>query len=722
MENAGRLTLPTDVDMVDETIRLKNLLGADALRDCDGTTMPEELLDQDAKIYATYYTTRKDNDWAMKNPEEVQQEYLISDCITAKSDCLRIEIMKGFHTEQLKVNTIDSPKRWWEVIDRTMGEVVPIDQWEYDEASGEVIISSVPYHRYTVSFLAFLIWDPVHMYNFITNDWKNAPHQLTYDVRQPKTQVYVKEKLKKWCEENPYVNVVRFTTFFHQFTLTFDDQKREKFVEWFGYSASVSPYILEKFEKWAGYKFRPEFIVDQGYHNSIFRVPSKEFKDFIEFQQMEVCALAKELVDIVHSFGKEAMMFLGDHWIGTEPYGKYFEGIGLDAVVGSVGDGVTLRMISDIKGVKYTEGRLLPYFFPDVFTEGKDPIGEAQDNWIKARRAILRSPLDRIGYGGYLKLAAQWPGFIDQIGRVVGEFRQIHENMQGSKAYTAPFKVGILNCWGNLRRWMSNQVHHALWYREIYSYVGVIECLSGMPVEVEFITFDQVRKGIDSDIKVIINAGDAYTSWSGAENWKDERIVCAIRRFVDEGGGFIGVGEPSACQYQGHYFQLCDVLGVDRELGFSMSTDKYNEVDNSHFILEDTPGEIDFGEGKSRIYAQGDHYQILNMDEPYSRLVVNEYGKGRSVYFAGLPYSPQNCRILLRAIYYAAHQEEEMKKYYVTNVDTELAVFEKTGKIAIINNSKEPRQTDLYVQGERVQHLDMEPMEMRWVDYKEQRI
>ena len=59
--------------------------------------------------------------------------------------------------------------------------------------------------------------------------------------------------------------MVRFTTFFHQFTLTFDDQKREKFVEWFGYSASVSPYILEKFEKWAGYKFRPEFIVDQGY-------------------------------------------------------------------------------------------------------------------------------------------------------------------------------------------------------------------------------------------------------------------------------------------------------------------------------------------------------------------------------------------------------------------------------------------------------------------------
>lgn len=717
-EMTGRLTLPTDVDMVDETIRLKELLGADALRDCDGTNMPPELLSQNAKIYATYYTTRKDNDWAMKNPEEIQQEYLISDRVTARGDSLRIELMKGFHTEQLKVNTIDDPKRWWEVIDRTTGEVVAVDKWEYDEAAGEVVIETVPYHQYTVSFLAFLIWDPVHMYNFITNDWKDAPHQLTYDVRQPKTQVYVKEKLKKWCEDNPDVDVVRFTTFFHQFTLTFDDQKREKFVEWFGYSASVSPYILEQFEKWAGYKFRPEFIVDQGYHNSIFRVPSKEFKDFIEFQQIEVSKLAKEMVDIVHSYGKEAMMFLGDHWIGTEPFGKYFKNIGLDAVVGSVGDGVTLRMISDIQDVKYTEGRLLPYFFPDVFTEGGDPIGEAQDNWMKARRSILRSPLDRIGYGGYLKLADEWPGFIDQIQKVVGEFRQIHENMQGTKAYTAPFKVAILNCWGNLRRWMANQVHHALWYREIYSYVGVIECLSGMPIDVEFITFDEVRNGIDPAIKVIINAGDAYTSWSGAENWKDEQVVCMIRRFVDEGGGFIGVGEPSAYQYQGRFFQLSDVLGVDRELGFSMSTDKYNEMDSRHFILEDIEGDIDFGEGKSRIYAQGENYQILNMDGKYSRLVVNEYGKGRSVYFAGLPYSPQNCRILLRAIYYAAHQEDEMKKFYVTNVETELAVFEKTGKIAVINNSKEPRQTQLYVYGKLKEELDLAPMEMRWVDYK----
>ncbi len=75
---------------------------------------------------------------------------------------------------------------------------------------------------------------------------------------------------------------------------------------------------------------------------------------------------------------------------------------------------------------------------------------------------------------------------------------------------------------------MSNQVHHAIWHRETYSAEGVLECLSGMPFEVEFISFDDVKKGIPEDIGVIINVGDAYTAFSGAENWIDEEVVTNI--------------------------------------------------------------------------------------------------------------------------------------------------------------------------------------------------
>ena len=45
----GRVTIPTDVDVVPETLELLRRWGADAIRDCDGTDYPEELKSVDAK-------------------------------------------------------------------------------------------------------------------------------------------------------------------------------------------------------------------------------------------------------------------------------------------------------------------------------------------------------------------------------------------------------------------------------------------------------------------------------------------------------------------------------------------------------------------------------------------------------------------------------------------------------------------------------------------------
>ena len=186
-------------------------------------------------------------------------------------------------------------------------------------------------------------------------------------------------------------------------------------------------------------------------------------------------------------------MFLGDHWIGTEPFMEEWKTIGVDAVVGSVGNGSTLRLISDIPGVKYTEGRFLPYFFPDTFHEGGDPVKEAKENWVTARRAILRKPIDRIGYGGYLKLALQFPEFIDYVESVCNEFRELYENIKGTTPYCVK-TVAVLNSWGKMRAWGCHMVHHALYQKQNYSYAGIIEALSGAPFDVKFISFDDIRK------------------------------------------------------------------------------------------------------------------------------------------------------------------------------------------------------------------------------------
>ena len=715
IRKTGRVTIPTDLDVVPETMEILKKWGADAIRDCDGTDFPQQLKDADAKIYSTYYTTRKDNAWAKANPDEVQQCYIMTGFYTAPGDTVTIPLMKGISPELMQVNTNDDITRWWEVMDRTTGQPVSPEQWSY--ADGSVTVQAVPFHEYTVSFLAYLIWDPVHMYNATTNGWTNFEHQITFDVRQPKTHKYSMERLRKFIAEHPYVNVIRYTTFFHQFTLIFDELKREKFVDWYGYSASVSPYILNQFEQEVGYKFRPEYIIDQGYYNNQYRVPSKEFRDFQAFQRREVAKLAKEMVDITHACGCEAMMFLGDHWIGTEPFMPEFKTIGLDAVVGSVGNGSTLRLISDIEGVKYTEGRFLPYFFPDTFHEGGDPVREAKENWVTARRAILRKPIDRIGYGGYLKLALQFPEFVDYVESVCNEFRELYENIKDTTPYCVK-RVAVLNCWGKMRAWGCHMVHHALYYKQNYSYAGVIEMLSGAPFDVKFISFEDIKNDphlLDS-LDVIINVGDADTAHTGGIWWEDPEISSAIRKFVWNGGGFIGVGEPSGHPYQGHILQLASVLGVEEENGFTLNYDKYNwEEHPDHFILQDADRPIDFGEGKKNIYAL-EGTEVLVQRNKEVQMAANDFGKGRAVYISGVPYSFANSRTLYRAILWSAHSEEELHTWFSSNYNVEVHAYVKNGKYCVVNNTYEPQDTTVYTTDGSSFALHLDANEIKWYE------
>ncbi|NSE03119.1 1,3-beta-galactosyl-N-acetylhexosamine phosphorylase [Blautia wexlerae] len=712
----GRVTIPTNLDVVPQTLEILDEWGADAIRDCDGTEFPKELKDTGSKIYATYYTTRKDNEWAKAHPEEIQQMYIMTSFHTATEEKLEIHLMDHLYPDMLAVNTRDDIYRWWEVIDRTTGEPVSTELWSYDEETGNVVIRAAKlFHEYTVSFLAYIMWDPVHMYNAVVNDWKDVEPQITFDVRQPKTKAYSLERLRRFLDTHEYVDVVRFTTFFHQFTLIFDELAREKYVDWFGYSASVSPYILEQFEKEVGYRFRPEYIIDQGYMNNTYRIPSKEFKDFQAFQRREVAKLAKEMVDIVHEYGKEAMMFMGDHWIGMEPFMDEFASIGLDAVVGSVGNGATLRLFSDIKNVKYTEGRFLPYFFPDTFHEGGDPVKEAKVNWVTARRAILRSPIQRIGYGGYLKLALEFPDFVQYIKEVCEEFRTLYDNIQGTTPYCVK-RVAVLNCWGKMRSWGNHMVHHAIYYKQNYSYFGIIEALSGAPFDVSFISFDDIKadKDLLKKFDVVINVGDADTAQSGGENWIDETIITAVREFVYNGGGFIGVGEPAAHQWQGRFIQLDDVLGVEEEHGFNLNTDKYNwEEHRDHFILKDAEGEVDFGEGKKNIYALPETEILIQKDQEV-QMAVKTFGKGRGVYISGLPYSFKNSRVLYRAVLWSASAEEELHCWYSTNYNVEVHAYVKNGKYCVVNNTYEPQDTVVYRGDGSSFQLHLEANEIKW--------
>jgi len=276
----------------------------------------------------------------------------------------------------------------------------------------------------------------------------------------------------------------------------------------------------------------------------------------------------------------------------------------------------------------------------------------------------------------------------------------------------------VLNCWGKMRAWGCHMVHHALYQKQNYSYAGIIETLSGAPFDVKFISFDDIleNKDILNAIDVIINVGDADTAHTGGIYWENPVIIEAIRGFVHRGGGFIGIGEPSGHQYQGHFLQLASMMGVEKETGFTLNYDKYNWDENpAHFILEDCTKPVDFGEGKKSIYAY-EGTEIIVQREKEVQMAVNSFGSGRTVYISGLPYSFENSRILYRAILWSANCENELHKWFSTNFNVEVHAFVKNGKYCVVNNTYEPQDTVVYTDNGNSFEVHMDSNEIKWYD------
>ncbi len=568
----GDFTLPGEAGYEELTLKLAEKWGADAIRDSDGTVLSAKIISADYNIYSTICLVRADNEWAKANRDKLQQNYLMSDPVVAEKENISIDLLSGFFREQLEVNANDDPKTWWQVFDRTTGEEVPKDQWMFDASSGTVTISKVKkWHKYTVNFLAYRIWEAISMYNHITNNWGDREHQMPVDPIYPGTQKFMLEYLQKWLDGHPRTRIVRFTSLFYNFAWFWGDPsiQRFRYADWGSYEMTVSPLAMQLFARDRGYKMTSEDFVNNGNYCSSHNVPSERLLDWMDFMNEFVVGFGRKCIDLIHKAGKVAYMFYDDHWVGTEPYGERYRDFSFDGLIKCVFNAFEARLCAGVQGVKTKELRLHPYLFPTglkgepTFKSGGDPALDAIRFWVNIRRGLLRVPIDRIGLGGYLHLVQDFPDFVETIEHITREFRTLKKLHAGGRPYTAPLKVAVLTAWGKLRSWV--YVGHFIHGMELYE---VTESLAGLPVEVSFISFgDILDQGIPKDVDVVINAGKAGTAWSGGEHWKNEKIIEAITMWVADGGGFIGIGEPSACQFSGQYFQLSHKLGVDRDTG-----------------------------------------------------------------------------------------------------------------------------------------------------------
>ncbi|MEK4009363.1 1,3-beta-galactosyl-N-acetylhexosamine phosphorylase [Paenibacillus sp. FSL H3-0333] len=693
--STGAFTLPGEAGYEALTLKLAERWGADVIRDSDGTQLSEEIINAGYGIYSTLCIIRDHNGWAARNPDKLQQTFLITSPKVAVQDYISIYLLEDFFAEQFRVNDSREAFKYWQVYDRTTGAEVPGEQWNYDRESGNVVLTGItPWHKYTVSFMAYRIWEEISMYNHTTNHW-DKEHLMQIDPMYKGTRQYLLDWMEDWCGKHQATTVVRFTSLFYNFAWIWGSsgQNRHLFSDWGSYDFTVSALGLDRFAEQYGYSLTAEDFVNGGKYR-VSHIPAEQRKlDYMAFINDFVIGFGKQLIDIVHKHGKLAYVFYDDSWVGAEPYNDRFGEFGFDGMIKCVFSGYEARLCSGVK-VETHEIRLHPYLFPvglggaPTFMEGGNPTLDAKQYWINIRRALLREPVDRIGLGGYLHLVEPYPDFCAYIEKIADEFREIKELHRQGQPYHIKTKVAVLHSWGKLRSWTLSGHFHETYMHDL---VHINEALSGLPVEVRFIDFEDVRQGILQEVDVVINAGSAGSAWSGGDHWKDSQAVDALTEWVYKGGALIGVNQPSAVDGYDHYFRLAHILGVDEDTGARVAHGKWA------YEVHPVPGLVPDGVSltpKNGIYLIDGAAAVVREAEGKLALTVNSFGRGKGIYLPSFAFSWENTRLLLNLIRFAGNELEETR-YLPDNLYTECAYYPQSKRLVVINNSGQPQQTTI---------------------------
>lgn len=165
-----------------------------------------------------------------------------------------------------------------------------------------------------------------------------------------------------------------------------------------------------------------------------------------------------------------------------------------------------------------------------------------------------------------------------------------------------------------------------------------------------------------------------------------------------QGGGFVGVFDPTAHEHGGAFYQLWDVLGVQKEYGLSNDCKKVlpTALSEGHFIAADLQSSYPrLGKHVQHIYPCAESTQIIAKDAEGSVTIAShQFGGGRGVYLAGFEFGAEQNRLLQRAIWYASGREQEMMQtWFTSNIETEIAGYPETGQYVVINNSNSEQTT-----------------------------
>ena len=594
--------------------------------------------------------------------------------------------------------------KYWRVFDATDKRFLDRDQWKRNPATSIVEIkNTIRGHKYGV------LYQTRQLHPWIAKEGTINP------MFEGIEDVFI-----DWHKENyaPYkgiLNVYRPTS-----------ASIHRGGGWFGYLCGTNPVILEEFEEWAGEPFDPAWILTDDFQLvGLGDVQHPGMMKWMSFVQEKMVSINKNINDEMHKYVPVLRLFWGDNWIGLEPWLGGLEKAGFDEVTKAAHNSVVIRMITDFPGPTKRNFRFSPWlnelqcFNPDLYAES--PVQYARKNWNDIRRALFFHVTDgmELGGNGDAVYSDDFPGTMEQLREMVDEYLLIHSQTAGSKVFTHDLDVYIINTYGALRSWIG-------WGGEFFNNdpLRFQFYLTDLPVNVHFLSMDCiVEKGIPENADVLINYGDAGSAWSGGSAWYDERLKNTISSFVEGGGGFIGVGNPSSAKAGEGWF-LSDVMGVDLDSETEGIPSMYKTSDGKkHWITASLPTVINQLNNDVKTKVTDDDVKVLYEEQGIPMVCARNSGKGRAVYLSSYsvlpPRSPETWNLnpfssfdypyelsqdfydlVRRSIFWAAGQEENIKKLY--SADENVSLYAYPEKKLLIAYNREFKERKVIVKTDPV--------------------
>ena len=640
--------------------------------------------------------------WVEDKPQFRQHRYLLSDPVIAKGAAVSMDPLLGFAHEQYDIDPAGDPASYWRVLDETAGAVVSAERWRFEEQTGQVCITGATAgHAYRVAVLV---------------QARNLPFfQRFGDPLYPQCMGAILRRLEAHLDDRPGIDVYRPTSLFYPFPKIdkwIGEGAARRTLSWhnfYGYQWGTSPVAQKLFEKQTGISFDPLWMVDGGRYGDVNYPPRREYLAWMRFQQQNVNRCTRQVVDVAHKHGAAVRVFWGDHWMGMEPYGDFFQETGCDQIVKACKSAVVVRMTVDFEAAAKKVIRFSPWFhWGELF--GRDhPIGFMSRCWRDIKRGALFRVPDGLSWGGETNtIGFQQPGILARMREITEEFRVIHALTAGHEVFRHDLNLYVVNAWGAIRPWCG--------WLQVNESQQILAPLTDLPVNVRFISLAEIAEsGVPGDAHVLLNAGEPYSSWSGGEHWADGRVRQAVEAFVRDGGGLIGIGAPSHWPDGAQTWQLAHVLGVDfadstREgEGDKGSFSRYDSaflrkgpkpsgsasmkrVDATHWLTQDVPAESAPVLTKVRAKMVSDDVQLLCSGDGKTAVppivAARGFGAGRALYLNGYSSAFDYGSVLRRGVFWSCGREALWDAFRAEIPSVLCYLYPAAGLLAVYNMSQ----------------------------------